>query len=149
MRGCVCGALAVGVLAAWTGLSRADDQAEALKIVEAAIKAAGGEAKLDKLKIASLKGKGTIYEGDQDVGTFSVGGTVQGLDRVRLDLEINVMDRNQKFMVVITNESGWVKRDDRVEDAPAEVLQILKAELCALRLAQLPTLLKGKELDED
>ena len=50
MRGCVCGALAVLVLVTWSSFGRADEQAEALKIVDAAIKAAGGEAKLDKLK---------------------------------------------------------------------------------------------------
>jgi hypothetical protein len=146
MRGCVCGALAVGVLVAWSSLGRADDQAEALKIVDAAIKAAGGEAKLDKLKIVSLKGKGTIHEGDQEAGTLTIAGTVQGLDRVRLDLEMNIMDRNQKILLIISGDNGWIKHDERVEDAPAEVLQILKAELHALRLAQQLTPLKAKEL---
>jgi hypothetical protein len=146
MRACVCGALAVVVLVAWNSSGRADEQADALKIVDAAIKAAGGEAKLDKLKIVSMKGKGTVHEGDQEAGTFTIAGIVQGFDRVRLDLEMNIMDRNQKFLVVINGDNGWVKRDERVEDAPAEVLQILRAELNALRLTQLLIPLKDKEL---
>ena len=126
MRGCVCGVLAVGVLILWNSLVRADDQSEALKIVDAAINAAGGEAKLDKLKIVSMKGKGTVHEGDQEAGTFTLGGSVQGLDRFRLELEMNIMDRAQKFLVVFSGDNCWVKREERVEDAPAEVLQILK-----------------------
>src|SRR5262245_47426550 len=95
MRGCLCGALAFGVLMACANLGRADEQEEALKIVDAAIKAAGGEAKLDKLKIVNIKGKGTIHEGGQELGTFAIQGTVQ-LDRFRLDFDVNIMDRNKK-----------------------------------------------------
>ena len=93
-----------------------------------------------------MKGKGTVHEGDQEAGTFTIGGIVQGFDRVRLDLEMNIMDRNQKFLLIISGDNGWVKRDERVEDAPAEILQILRAELNALRLTQLLTPLKDKEL---
>src|SRR5262249_61116637 len=94
MRGYLCAALAVGVLMTCGKVGRADDQAEALKIVDAAIKAAGGEAKLAKLKAVSMKGKGTIHEGGQE-GTFTIDGTVQGLDRFKLNLELSIMDRTQ------------------------------------------------------
>src|SRR6516162_6961730 len=131
-----CGLLVVGLLLSFGLTGRADEQEEGLKLANAAIKAAGGEAKLNKLKIVSLKGKGTVHEGDQEAGTFTIAGTVQGFDRVRLDLEMNIMDRNQKFLLIIGGDNGWIKHDERVEDAPPEVLQILKAELHALRLAQ-------------
>jgi hypothetical protein len=146
MRGHVCGALAVGVLLVYSGIGRADDQAEALKIVDAAIKAAGGVAKLDKLKIVTMKGKGTIHENDNEVGTFTVEGTVQGLDRFRLNFDLSVKDRNEKVLFALNGDKGWAKHEERVEDAPAEVVPLIQAELHALRLAQLLTPLKDKEL---
>jgi hypothetical protein len=146
MRGCLCGALAFSALLACANLGRADEQAEALKIVDAAIKAAGGEAKLDKLKIASMKGKGTLHEGGQEMGTFTLAGTVQGLDSVRLDFDANIMDRNEKILIVISSDKGWAKHGERVKDAPAEELQIIKQELSALRTAQLLTPLKERDL---
>jgi hypothetical protein len=142
----MCGILAVAVLAGWNNAGRADDQAEALKIVDAAIQAAGGAAKLDKLKIVSLKGKGTVHDGDQQMGTFAIEGTVQGLDRFRLDFDINIMDRSKKALIVFIVDKGWAKTDDRVEDAPAEVVQVIKPELHALRSAQLLTPLKDNDL---
>jgi hypothetical protein len=117
-RVCLCGALAFGALVACSNLGRADEQAEVLKIVDAAIKAAGGEAKLDKLKIASMKGKGTLHQGGQEMGTFTLAGTVQGLDSVRLDFDANIMDRIERILIVIGGDKGWVKKGERVEDAP-------------------------------
>jgi hypothetical protein len=146
MRGHVCGALAVGVLLACVGVGWADDRAEALKIVDAAIKAAGGEAKLDKLKIVTLKGKGTVHEGDNEAGTVTLEGTVQGLDRFRLNLDLDIMGRNQKILFALNGDKAWAKHDDRVEDAPAEVISIIQSELIALRMAQLLTPLKDKDL---
>jgi hypothetical protein len=146
MRACLGGILAVTVLAAWAGGGRADDQAEALKIVDAAIQAAGGAAKLDKLKTAALKGKGTLHGGDQEVGTFTIDATVHGFDRCRLEFDATIMDRNQKILLVFNGDKGWAKRDDRVEDAPAEAVQVIKPEMYAVRSAQMLTPLKDKEV---
>jgi hypothetical protein len=145
MRGYLCGALAVGALVACGGTVRADDRAEALKIVDAAITAAGGEAKLAKLKIVSMKGKGTVDEGGQG-GTFTIDGTVQGLDRLRMNLEMSVMDRTKKVLFGLNGDKAWAKDEERVEDLPAEVVQIIKAEVHALRLTQTLTSLKDKDL---
>jgi len=145
MRGYLCGALAASVFVACGGVGRADDQAEALKIVDAAIKAAGGEAKLAKLKIVSMKGKGTIHEGDQE-GTFTVDGIVQGLDRFKLNLELSIMDRTQKVTFALNGDKAWAKHEERVEDAPDEVVQIIKAEVHALRTVQTLTALKDQNL---
>ena len=145
MRGYLCGALAVGAFVACGGTIRADDRAEALKIVEAAITAAGGEAKLAKLNIVGMKGKGTIHEGNQE-GPFTIDGTVQGLDRFKLNLEISIMDRTEKALFALNGDKAWVKHGERVEDAPEEVVQIIKSEVLALRTAQTLTTLKDKDL---
>jgi hypothetical protein len=109
--------------------------------VGAAIKAAGGEATLDKLKIVTLKGKGTVQEGEQE-GTFTIETTVQGGDRFRLEL---IMDGTEKALLVLSGDKGWRKGGDRVRDLPAEIITLLKAELRALRMAQMLTPLKEKE----
>jgi hypothetical protein len=145
MRSHVCGALAVCVLLAYSGVGRADDQAEALKIVDAAIKAAGGEAKLGKLKLATLKGKGTFYEGGLE-GTFTLETTVQGVDRFRLSLEMNIKDQNVKAMMILNGDNAWRKIEEMAEDAPAEIIPAMKAELHALRMTQMLTPLKDKEM---
>ena len=145
MRGHVCGALAVCVWVAWSGVGRADEQAEALKIVNAAIKATGGEAKLEKLKLVSMKGKGKVLEGNQD-GTLTIEGTAHGTDRFRLQLDMMVGDQSINFLIVFSGDKAWAKRDDRVEDLPAEIVAIVKAEMQALRMAQMLTPLKDKDL---
>jgi hypothetical protein len=124
---------------------RADEQAEALKVVDAAIQAAGGAAKLDQLKTVSMKGKGTLQERGQE-GTITFEGTAHGLDRFRLDLELSMMDRMNKVLVVFAGDKGWAKHDDRVEDAPEDAVPLIRAELHALRMAQMLTPLKDKDL---
>jgi hypothetical protein len=144
MRGHVCGALAVGVLLA-CGVGLADEQSEALKIVDAAIKAAGGEAKLDKLKIVSMKGKGTFHENNQE-GTFTIEGTVQGLGRFRLSLELSIRDQTHKALLVLNGDNAWAKHGERVDDLPAPAIPLIKAEMHALRMAQLLMPIKDKDL---
>jgi hypothetical protein len=138
-----CGLLVVGLLLSFGLTGRADEQEEGLKLANAAIKAAGGEAKLDKLKIVSMKGKGTVSEGDQDA-TFTIEGTVQGLDRFRLDLEMSFGGRTEKVLIVFNGDKGWAKTPDKVEDAPPDAIPLIQAELHALRMAQMLTSLKDK-----
>src|SRR5262245_48701205 len=145
MRGQVCGALAVVVFFAWSGVGRADEQLEALKIVDAAIKAAGGEAKVAKLQALTLKAKGTVHVPNEE-GTFTVEGTGQGLGRLRLDLEATIKDNSVKLLLIVNGDKGWIKNGERLEEAPAEVLAILKAEMHAIRMVQTLTLLKDKDL---
>src|SRR5262249_34314589 len=143
MRRHVCTALALGVLLATGSFGRADEQTEALKIVDAAIQAAGGAAKLDKLKTVTLKGKGMVHAPNEE-GTFTVEGTVRGLDRFRLDLDVNINDGMQKLLIVFNSDKGWGKFGDRTEDLPAEAIPLVKAELHAIRMAQMLTPLKDK-----
>src|SRR5262249_39072055 len=59
MRRLFCSLLVVSVLLGFSFVVRAaDEQAEGVKLAEAAIKDAGGQVKLDHLKEVSLKGKG-------------------------------------------------------------------------------------------
>ena len=144
MRRLFCSLFVVCVLQGFSFVGRAaDEQEEGVKLAEAAIKAAGGQVKLDHLKAVSLKGKGTVTEDGSDAA-FTIDGIVQGQDRFRLNLELERNGQMEKLLVVLNGEKGWVKhREDKVEEFPAEVLPLIQAELHALRLTQMPTNLKG------
>src|SRR4051812_5104351 len=76
----------LAVSAAW-GAARADERSDALAVIDKAVKAAGGEERLAKVKAATWKGKGKY---------FGVGGgvdlagewAIQGADRFRADLQM-------------------------------------------------------------
>jgi outer membrane lipoprotein-sorting protein len=134
-----CGLLIAGLLLAAAPV-RADDQAEGLKLVDAAIKAAGGADKLKKLDTVSFKGKGkATHDGKEADVACDV--SAKGQDRVRLQLEINENGKTESPLVVINGDQAWIKDEAKV---PEEIFTALKAEFRALRLTQMLTPLKDK-----
>src|SRR5215470_17561066 len=77
--------LATALLSALGGPARADDKG-ANAILDKAIKALGGEAKLSKLKAFTWKSKGTVTIAGND-SPYNGQATVQGLDRYRSEFE--------------------------------------------------------------
>jgi hypothetical protein len=138
-----CGLCVVGLLLAWAAPVRADDQAEGVKLVDAAIKAAGGADKLKKLETISFKGKGKATHDGKETDV-SIGASSKGQDRVRLQLEFTENGRTEKPEVILNGDKGWIKHDEKVMDVPQEIFASLKAEFRALRLAQMLTPLKDK-----
>jgi hypothetical protein len=100
--------LAVGFVVAGAVPARADDAADAKAIIEKAVKAHGGQEKLDKLPAHIIKFKGTSHATGEGV---AVTGEVssQGADKLRIDIEVDV--NGQKFPVVIlfVGDKGWTK----------------------------------------
>jgi hypothetical protein len=143
MRVRACGALVLGVWLASSGVGRADDQAEALKIVGAAMKAAGGAAKLAKLDTLVLKGKGAVHNNAKEA-PFSGEGTLRGPDRFRLDLDVSLGDEPVKIVFALDGDKGWRKINDRVIDTPRAVIPLIKAGLDAFRMAQMLAPLEDK-----
>lgn len=144
MRGTFLVSLLVGLLLP-LGTARADEQSDAREVVDKALKAMGGEAKLAKVPAVTFKAKGSVSEGGMDLTL--VGDTAwQGMHECRLDIEAQVMGQVQKALVVINGDKGWAAVMGKVEDAPKEVMGILHGEIYALRLAQSPTLLKDTSI---
>jgi hypothetical protein len=143
MRALACGLLAVGWLVALLAPARGDDQADMKALVDKAIKAAGGEANVAKLKAVTWKTKGKFYIDNKTIN-FTTEGALQGLDRGRLDLVAEVDNQTHNFCLVIDGNKAWFKGDNKVEAAPREILAMLKADLYAIRLAQLLKPLKDK-----
>jgi hypothetical protein len=99
---------------------RADD-AEVKAILDKAIKALGGEAKLGKLEAYSTKSKGTItFNGnDNQVATEA---TVAGLNRFRSEFEGEFAGNKVKGVVVLNGDKGWRKFNDNTTDLDADAI---------------------------
>jgi hypothetical protein len=133
-----CWALVLG------GALRADDQANAKAVIDKALKAMGGEAKVAKFKAGTWKGKATAQEGGNEIVLMNEG-TWQGTDKLRLDAEITAGGQTEKVQAVINGDKGWTKIRDMVREAREGDLPMVKAGLYALRMPQLLPDLKGKE----
>ena len=102
--------LTVSVVCAVSGSSRADEK-EATAILDKAIKAMGGEEKLSKVKIFSVKSKGTltIMGNDNDFTTSAIH---EGLDRLRSEFNGKFGDNDFKAVAVVNGDKGWSKFAD-------------------------------------
>lgn len=90
----------------------ADDQADARALVEKAIAAIGGEAKLAKFTAETWKSKGTYYgmgDGVPYTGNYSL----HWPGKFRMEIE-------GVFVIVLNNDKGWVKAGDMVTELNAD-----------------------------
>jgi hypothetical protein len=102
--------LAMSFVSAVTGLSRADEK-DATPIIDKAIKALGGEEKLNNVKAYSIKSKGTITFGGND-NEFTAKATHEGLDHYRSEFEGRFGDNDVKGTTVLNGDKGWRKFGD-------------------------------------
>jgi hypothetical protein len=102
--------LAVSFVCVSSGSSRADEK-DATAILDKAIKAAGGEEKLSKIKFFTVKTKGvlTIMGNDNE---FTTTATHEGLDRLRSEFSGKFGDNDFKAVAVINGDKGWSKFGD-------------------------------------
>lgn len=88
--------------------SRADKQAEARAIIDKAIQAMGGEAKLAKFKAVTWKSKGT-YRFKDTTTYFTSEWAMQGLNQYRKARDND--ENGQRFMtiLVLNGDQGWFR----------------------------------------
>jgi hypothetical protein len=113
MRRCVYLATILALTAA--SAARADDKADAKALIVKAIKAAGGEEKLNKFKAETFKGKGKFYgmgEGLDYTGEWAV----QRPDRFRVKIESKAGDQTFTFIRVINGDKIWMKLGADVQE---------------------------------
>jgi hypothetical protein len=134
--------LAVG-LALGAGVARADEQPDAKVLLDRAIKAMGGDAKLAKLGTVSGKGKITVIKGGQEM-TINLQGTWQGLSQYRAELDFQKDGNNHAGILVISGEKGWFKKDDNTEDAPEGLVPFIQNFFYACRMPQMLPALRDK-----
>lgn len=134
--------LAVGLLLG-NGAARADDRADAKVLLDKAMKAMNGEAKLAKLSTASLKGKITGKDGNQEI-TLGIEAIWQGMSQYRADVDVQVGGNNFKALMVLNGAKAWFKAMDRTEEAPAPIAEFIQNIFHAGRLPQLLPALTDK-----
>jgi hypothetical protein len=131
---------------------RADEQ-EVKAILDKAIKALGGEAKLGKLEAYSTKSKGTItFNGsDNQIASES---TVAGLDRFRNEFEGDFGGNKFKGIVVLNADKGWRRFGDNTMEMDAAAvlnekrtvyLQVIPATIVPLRMKGFKVETAGEE----
>jgi hypothetical protein len=126
-------AVVLGLALAWSG--RADDQADAKAIVEKAIKAMNRD-KVAALKAATWKGKAKVYLADQPLD-FQGEWFMSPPGKMRVDVEIAIMDMKIKQVRVVNGDKGWTKTGDTLEDMDKDTLAEEKHTLYTGWVAQL------------
>jgi len=106
-------ALVASLSLAFGGPLRADDKDDkkVTAILDKAVKALGGEAKLSKPKGFTWKSKGTITFNSND-SEFTGQATLQGLDHFRSEFEGKFGDNDVKGVTVLSGKKGWRKFGD-------------------------------------
>jgi hypothetical protein len=139
------GAVCVAVLV--FGLSRpgrAADVKDAKAILDKAIAALGGEAKLSQAKALSWKNKGTISFNGND-NPFTSQGIAQGLDHVQQKFEGEFGGNQVKAVTVLAGDKGWRKFGEETMELDKDALANEKRRvyLTLIPVTILP--LKGKQ----
>jgi hypothetical protein len=125
------------------GASRADEQADAKALLDKAMKAMNGDAKLAKLHVASMKGKITGKDGGGEF-TLSLDVTWQGMSQYRADVDIQDGGKNSQGVLVLDGAKGWIKHGDRTEAAPEMMAAFIQDVVHAGRMPQLLPALTDK-----
>ncbi len=133
------GLVACGLVSLAGAMLHAGDAAESKALLDKAIKAAGGQAKVDKLKNFSWKGKFSLEENGQQLDV-KLDGSFQGWDRQRLDVEINA----NNILLVINGAKGWVKSPNGKVDTLGKELAVFANVVFAARGPQWLSGLKDK-----
>lgn len=112
--------MVLGLVAA--GAARADDAAEARKLVDQAIAAQGGKELLAKYDSTTSKMKGTVHTQGMDL-EFTADSATAGADRHKLTVRFEVMGQAFTFTRVLNKDKGWTKINDMLTDLDADKLK--------------------------
>lgn len=119
-----------------SALVRADDQGDAQKIIDKAVKAVGSDG---KFKAATWKGKGKFY-GLGEAIEYTGEWASQPPDRMRLDMGIDFNGMKIQITRVVDGDKGWSKTADMSMDMSKEELEEAKHELYAQWVARVTPL---------
>jgi hypothetical protein len=122
--------LAVAVLVSSSALTRADDQADAKAILDAAIKAHGGAENLAKVKTFTAKTKGKIFMPAGAID-FTSEQAMQFPDRLRIVIKSDFMGQSLARIQVVKGEQGWISAVGETREMSKEQVEEAKACLYA------------------
>src|SRR5438105_3696675 len=124
------------------GFVRADE-ADVKAILDKAIKALGGEAKLGKVDAYLLKAKGTITFGGND-SEFTSEATIQGLDHYRGEFDGDFGGNKVHGTTILSGDKGWRKFGDNSMEFDVNAVAVEKRNLYLQVVAVTIVPLKGK-----
>ncbi|MBV9124217.1 MAG: hypothetical protein JO112_12740 [Planctomycetes bacterium] len=132
--------LGVG-LAAWLLLvvlpgGHAGEPSGARALVDRAIRATGGEAKLERFRAATWKARGARHEMNRTV-TFTGEFAAQMPDRTRAAVEGEANGQAFKMVFVLKGDQGWLQVNGNTSELTEEQLAEEKEDLYAENLTQL------------
>jgi hypothetical protein len=130
-------ALAIGLAA--TPALRADADAEVRAVIDKAIKAHGGADNLAKFKCSIVKMKGKVEVAGMSID-FTSTVSVQAPDKMKIDMDFEVMGNKFTFVQVLNGDKGWVKLADKVSDLDKDQAAETVERLHATRVASLVVL---------
>jgi hypothetical protein len=131
-------ALVLAALLVPATLLRADDRADALAIVDDAIKAHGGADALAKAQAFTRKGTGSVKPFDKEM-PLTEELTVSLPDRMRLSSEI---DKTARIVIVLNGDKAWQSTGGPASEIAALRLKEVTDEASVLWLATLTPLKK-------
>lgn len=100
---------------------RADEQADLKAVIDKAIQASGGEAKLGKYKGGTFKAKGTVHRMGEIA--FTAEGARQVPDRYRAEFDADINGMKFKIIRVINGDKGWMKINEEVQELDQDVVK--------------------------
>jgi hypothetical protein len=117
--------LAFGLVLAATVTARADDRPTPRALIEKAIEAQGGRARLAKFPAVKARIEGRFY-GLGEASDFKGEFIMQGSDQRKVALELEAGGAKLRFVQVLNRNKGWVKFGDDTQEMD-------KAELATAR----------------
>jgi hypothetical protein len=116
--------------------ARADDAAAVQALVDKAVQAQGGRARLEKLPAVMGKCKGSFH-GLGAAAAFTGEFAFQGPDRSKLDIEAEADGQKFRLVVVLAGRQGWVKLNNDTQELDKDDLAEAREEAYAEWVATL------------
>jgi len=120
-------AAALAALLLGGGALRGDEQSDMRALVEKAITAHGGAEALGKSTAGTMKATGKYYGMGEGI-PYTLTQYYQGLDRTRVEIDIDVMGKTFRFLQVLNGDKAWNSFDNNVTEYPKESVAILRQE---------------------
>jgi hypothetical protein len=139
MRRYVLLSAAISCLLVAAGLASAQGDPKA--IIERAIKAHGGEAKLNKLNATLAKGKGTMELMGQTV-PFTSNAAGQLPDKLRNELGIELAGQKITILQILNGDKAWLSVQGQTQEMTGAMLDEMKETAYTARVESMTPLLK-------
>jgi len=112
---------ALGTLLVLADCGRSGDAKDVRAVIDRAVEAHGGAARLAKFKVHTMKGTGKFY-GAGDALDFTLAATSHGDKQFHAAIDLNIAGQDLKIVLVVDGAKGWEKINGDVKDMPADEL---------------------------